>query len=246
MPDPATVEAPPPAGHNLPPQTPFDKAAECIDLLHFEAANWLDGDAIETQGQADTVAKLLRDMQTAWKAADGVRKVEAAPFDEGKAEVQARYKPLLGRAKGVTDLCKRLTVPWLVKVNIDIAAKAETARREADEAAAKAAEAHGKAAPTDLAAIEEAERFLDDAKAAEAHAKHAARDKAQAKGGGKAVTLRSVWSGAITNLTVCARHYWETDRAALEELIAEMVRRDVRAGARDIPGVEITEELKAQ
>ena len=120
------------------------------------------------------------------------------------------------------------------------------ARAEADVAAAKAREATDKAAPTDLAAREEAERYIDDAIAANAHAKAAAKDRGSAKGGARAVTLRSVWTGTITDLTACAGHYWHTDKEALQMLIAQMVHRDVRAGKRDIPGVDITEERVAQ
>ncbi len=95
MTDIATVEASPPAGHNQPPKTPFEAAEDRIDLLHLEASNWFDGDAIENQGQADAVSKLLSDARQARKEADTSRKIENAPFDTGKAEVQRRYIPLL-------------------------------------------------------------------------------------------------------------------------------------------------------
>ena len=155
----------PGAGHNLPPKTPFEAAGERIETLHVEANNWLDGDAIANQGQADTVAELLDDARKARKEADAARKVENKPFDVGKA--------------------------------------------------------------------------------LEKHASRAAKDKGTAKGGQRAVTLRTKYTPTITDLTACARHYWATDRAALEALLADMVQRDVRAGKRNIPGVEITEERVA-
>ncbi len=235
----------PSIGHNQPPKTPFEIAEDRIETLHVEASNWLDGEAIESQGQADAVSKLLSDARTARKEADAARKVDAKPFDDGKKEVQELYKPLLARADVIADLCKKVLAPFLAKIDAEKKATAERARIEAEETAAKAREAFAKADPTDLAAREEAERYADDAKAAESHAKHTAKDKAAAKGGARAVTLRSVWTGTITDLTATARHYWKTDRAALEDMIAEMVQRDVRAGKRDIPGVEITEERVA-
>jgi len=242
----ATVDASPPAGHNQPPKTPFEAVEDRIELLHIEATNWLDGDAIENQGQADAVSKLLDDTRKARKEADNARKVENKPFDDGKREVQGRYNPLLKKADTIADLCKKVLAPFLAKIDAEKKAVAEQARKDAEEAAAKAREAFAKADATDLAAREEAERYADDAKAAEQHAARAAKDKGTAKGGARAVTLRSVFTGSITDLTACARHYWTTDRPALEALIAEMVARDVRAGKRDIPGVEITEERVAQ
>ena len=160
--------------------------------------------------------------------------------------MQGRYNPLLKRADLMADLCKKVLAPFLSKQEDEKREVARIARADADVAAAKAREAVDKAAPTDLAAHEEAERYIDDAIAANAHAKAAAKDRGSAKGGARAVTLRSVWTGTITDLTACARHYWTTDQAALQTLIAEMVHRDVRAGKRDIPGVDITEERVAQ
>ena len=232
-------------GHNLPPKTPFEIAAERIETLLVEANNWLDGEALENQGQADAVSKLLCDARSAKKEADATRKAEAKPFDDGKREVQSRYKPLLARADTIADLCKKLLTPFLAKIEAEKREVERIAREEADVAAETARKAFAEAAPTDLAAREEAERYADDAKAAEAHAKRAVRDKGAAKGGDRAITLRSVFIPAITNLTECARHYWETDRPAMEALIVEMVERDVRAGKRDIPGVEITEKKVA-
>ena len=199
--------APPPAGHNQPPETPFEAAEDRINTLHIEAINWFDGDAIENQGQANAVSKLLDDIRKARKEADTARKVENTPFDEGKKEVQGRYNPLLKNADMIADLCKKVLAPFLAKVEDEKREVARIARERADVAAAKAREAIDKAAPTDLAAREEAERYIDDAIAANAHAKAAAKDKGAAKGGARAVTLRSVWTGTITDLTACARHY---------------------------------------
>ncbi len=245
MTDIAIAEAPG-MGHNQPPKTLFEIAEDRIETLHVEATNWLDGEAIENQGQADAVSKLVSDARKAGNEADRARRIENAPFDTGKAEVQGRYKPLLKKADNILKMGKKLLTPFLAKIDAEKKAAAKLAREEADEATAKAHEAFAKSDPTNLEAREEAERYADDAKAAEATATRAANDKAGAKGGQRAVTLRSVFTGTITDLTACARYYWTTDRAAMETLIAEMVRRDVRAGKRDIPGVEITEEKRAQ
>lgn len=233
-------------GHNQPPKTPFETAVDSISTLHTEATNWLDGDAIENQGQADAVSVLLDDARKAKKAADASRKTENKPFDDGKKEVQGRYNPLLKRCDTIADACKKVLAPFLAKIDEEKRKVAEQARKDADEALAKAQEKHAAAGTTDFAAREEAERYIDDAKAALAFAAHAAKDKGAAKGGTRAVTLRSVYIPSITDLTAAARHYWTTDIDALESLILDLVRRDVRDGKHDIPGVTITEERVAQ
>jgi hypothetical protein len=108
--------------------------------LFEEAKNWLDGEPIATQGQADMVQKLLRDIQAAEKEADERRTTENEPFDAGKAEVQARYAPLIANTKttkGLTvlavDACKKALAPWLIKIDNENRAKAEALRKEAEE-----------------------------------------------------------------------------------------------------------------
>jgi len=236
----------PPRNHNNPPKTPFEIAAEQIDTLYVEAGHWLDGDAIENQAQANTVAKLQSDTHKAWKTADEARKVEAAPFDDGKDEVQARYKPMLDRAALIKAMCKKLAAPFLIKVEAEKREIERIARDKAEAAAEAARKACQEADATNLAARENAENLILKAKYLEAAANRAAKDKGAAKGGARAVTLRSVWTPEITDLTAAARHYWTTDRAALEALVMDLVQRDVRAGARVIPGVTITEERVAQ
>ena len=101
----ATAELPP-RDHNQPAKTPFEAASERCDLLHLEATNWLDGDPIANEGQASALAKLLSDVREAEGEADAARKAEAKPFDEGKAKVQARYEPMLGKGKKLGSVAK--------------------------------------------------------------------------------------------------------------------------------------------
>ena len=234
-----------PIGHNGPP-TPFDEASAIIETTRVEALGWLDGEAITNQNQADTVSTLINDIRKARKVADDARKAEARPFDDGKKEVQARYKPLLETADTMADGCKRLLAPFLEKVEAEKRAKAEAERAMAEAAQAAAQKAAREAEATDLAAREEAERLIKEAKVAEAAAKRAENDRASGKGVGRAVTLRTVYRSEITDLTEAARHYWKTDRGELQELIENLVARDVREGRHTIPGVVVHEDQVAQ
>ncbi len=233
-------------GHNQPPKSLFEEAEDALATLHIEASNWLDGEPIENQAQADTIGTLINDIRAARKDADSARKVEAAPFDAGKREVQARYNPLLDSADLMTTGCKKLLTPFLARVEAEKRAIAEAERKRADDARRVAEDAIRAAAATDLAAREEAEAKLREAKDAEAVAKRAESDKAAGRGGGRAITLRTFYEPEITDMTLVARYYWKADRTEVEAFFTDLVGHHVRAGDRNIPGVTVHERQVAQ
>lgn len=229
-------------GHN---RSPFDLVTERIDTLNVEANNWLDGEAIETQGQADDVSKLLDEARKAKKEADDARKVEAKPFDDGKAEVQARYKPLLTKADTIADLCKKLLAPFLAKQEAEKRDAERKAREEAEAKAVAAQAAYKAAKDTDLAAREEAERLIEDAKIAERVAAKAAKDRGAAKGGTRAVTLRTHYEPEITDLREFGRYAWNEHPAEMREFLDHLARKLILAGKRELPGVTIHKQQRA-
>jgi len=233
-------------GHNNPPEpTPFERAEAQIIALFDEAKNWLDGEGITSQAQADDVSKLLDMIRKAKKAADEARAEEKRPYDEAAKEVQERYKPLLTRCDLAADAAKKALAPYLAKIEAEKRAKAEAARREAEEKARAAQEAIRAAALTDLAAREKAEALIQDAKKADAAAKRAENDKAHAKGGSRAVGLRTTYRPVMTDGREAARHYWIERRADVEAFFLSLAEKDVNAGKRSIPGFEIIEEKVA-
>lgn len=243
----------PPKTHNNPPEevepTPFEMSEVEIGDLYAEAKNFLDGDPITSQAMADAVSKLIDDLRKAANLADERRKKENEPFDEGKAEVQARYAPLIadtkttkGKAVLAIDIAKKALAPWLQKLEDEKRAAAEAARKVAEEAARKAQEALRTSRVDDLAEREKAEALLRQAEVASAAATHAENDKAHAKGGTRAMGLRSVWRAEMTDGREAAAHYWRTRRADVDAFFQGLADADVRAGKRTIPGFSITEQ----
>jgi hypothetical protein len=243
-----------PIGHNNPPEdidpTPFEMSEAEISDLCEEAKNFLDGDPITTQEMADAVSKLIDHLRKAAKLADERRIEENRPFDEGKAAVQARYAPLIadtkamkGKAVLAIDIAKKALAPWLQRLEAEKQAAAQAARKIADEAERKANEAIKAARATDdLAARESAEEMLREAKAADAAAKKSENDKSHAKGGARAIGLRSVWRAEMIDGRAAARHYWEERRADVEAFFQSLADADVRAGKRTISGFNIIED----
>lgn len=231
--------------HDLRNSTPFDLSLQEIDDLFEEAKVWLDGEPVKTQEQADTVAKLLDLARKAKKTADTARKVEAKPFDEGKAEIQARYKPILSKADLIADTCKKVITPYLDEQ--------ERQKREVERVAVELAEAAERTAQeamhqTTVGDIEEraeAEKLVEQAKTAQLAANKLAKDKGHAMGGARAVSLRTVRTAEITDLSAAIKHYWAIDKSVFERLVNDLANDDVRNGVKAIPGFIINEEKVA-
>lgn len=240
-------------GHNGgPAPTPFEVSRDEIDDLCAEARHWLDAGGIKTQADADGVSKLLDLLRKAIKRADERRAVEAKPHDEAKAEIQARYGALIqdnksgkGRAVLAVETCKASLTPWLERQEGEKQAAAAAARHAANERAREAALALQLSKPSDLEEREHAEGLAQEARRAEAAAARAEQDRASARGGARAVTLRTTYRAEVTDETAFARWAWANCRADLLAALAAIAGRQVAAGTRGIPGVTVHEERKA-
>lgn len=227
------------------PAEPAVLFAEEVEDLLSEARNFLDGEPITTEQQAEAVSSLLNRLRRVSKDADEARKVEAKPFDDGKASVQAKWKPIIEKGKLAASVAKQALAPWLVQIEKHNQAAAEAARVEAERMAQLAREAH-QASAGDLTAKEDAERLLKAAKAAEKDAARLGKAKAHATGGERAVGLVDVFTPVLTDPLIAARHYWATKRPLLEDWLLDQAEADVRAGQREIPGFEIKHERVAR
>lgn len=233
-------------GHNNPPLSPFEAHKANIDDLYTEAKNWCDGEPISTQAQHDEVERLLDLIREAHDAADEARKIENKPFDDGKAEVQARYAPLISDTKAVQGktvlakaACLAMLNPWRKKVADEKAAEAQRLQDIADEKIRLATEAARAAEPTNLEASEEVESLIADARIAQKTAARA--DKGATTGTG----LRTYYTPTMTDGVVAARHYWAVRRPEYEAFFLSLAKADVLSGKRSIPGFEITEDRRA-
>jgi hypothetical protein len=236
-------------GANNPP--PFEAISLHVSDLLTEAHNWCDGSEIETQAQADQVARLIDDFRQAQKAADDARKEEARPFDEAKAAVQAKYAPLLAETKAQTgsipralSALKAALTPWLQRLERERQAAARAAQEEADRKAQEAAEAARAARSSDLAAQEEAEALVAAAQAVQASADALANARSHAKGDGRAIGLRKTYRPVMTDRKAALMHYAANRPDDLVALLQRLAEVDVREGKRSIPGFDVIEEAR--
>lgn len=238
-------------GHNNPPLTPYESVKIHVEDLALEARNWADGAKVENQAQADEISRLIEDLRLAMQAADKARIKENEPFDQGKAEVQERYNNLIADTKtkkGIAvlaiDSLKAALKPFLDAEKARKDAEAEVARKAA-LAAQEAATAALRAAQTDnLQSREDAEALVEAARVATKNANIAANDKAQAKGGSRALGLRTYCRAEITDPKACLVHYAVTRREDMLEFLLGLAQADVDAKRRQIPGVTVHEETR--
>lgn len=229
-------------GHNNPP--PFVAHDANIGDLYDEAKHFLDGAAIENQGQAEAVANLLDRTRKAWKAADEQRKTEKRPHDDAAQAVQDQWSPLLAKAKRLEGVAKTVIGAW--QQHLEAEQRAEAARLAQEAQAAQ--QAAREAAQTRTARLEDAEQAEAAIKAADALAKAAARaDKAKplVASGGRAITLRSYWEPELTDALAALKHYMARQPDELKAWLIDQARKDIRGGARDIPGFTIREDRRA-
>jgi hypothetical protein len=233
---------------HLPNATPFILIAESIDELYAEARHFADGEPITTPGQAEAAQTLMRQIQQAEKAADAERVKENEPFDAGKAEVQARYAPLIGNTKAVkgktvqaVEALKACLAPWLKRLDDEQKAKAEAARLVAEKAIQDAAEAMRQAQSANLSEREGAEQKIQEAQAAQKAARDAENARPQASGMGRAATLRTSYKAVLVDAQVAAGAYWKRDPSAFNAFLQKLADADVASGRRDIPGFDVVE-----
>lgn len=227
-------------GHNSQHMTPFESASTEVDLLWVEAQNWLDGAAVSTQADADAIGQLLDMARKARTKADESRKVEAQPFDDGKAAVQARYKPLLDRCDAVAKAAKEALAPFLAAQ--EAAKRAAEAKAREDALAAHAAAWEAFAAGRSVEDRVAAEEAAEAARRADIAAHIASKDRGRAKGGAKAISLRTTIKPEITDMTALMRWIWQNDQSAIVGFAERYVAGSFRAGHRQIDGVRAVEE----
>ena len=232
-------------GHNSPP-SPFDDIEGRINDLYDEARLWLDGDEVTEQKQADALNTLASRIREAAKQAEEMRKAEAEPFDKGKADVQARYNPLIQKGKGKTELAlnavKSSLKPYLLELDRIQQEAAKKAREEAERAERDAQAAMQHRDPSNLEQQEDANRLAEQAKAAQQAANKAENAKAHVKGAGRATGLRTRTKVSIENERDAAAWAWKHEREQLMVFILTLAEKAVRNGSHKIEGFNITQE----
>ena len=236
------------AGDNMPPETPYETVKRQIEDLFQQASDYLDGEPIATQGQADDVSKLMNMIREVMAVAEAQRLAEKAPYDEAVAEIQARYNALIGETKKVTgkavlavQACKKALAPWLQKLAAEQAEAERLARIEADRLRAEAEAAVRAANAANLAEKQAAEDKLREAQDAERIARAAEKARPKAGNYGRAAHLRTYHDAVIVDGAAFHRWCVQNDREAMTTYLARRAQELTDAGQRSIPGINVVD-----
>ena len=251
-------DPPAPIGHNAPPDEPEAPTAASwpalrahLDDLLTEARVWADGTPIETDAQADELARLRDQLRKGVDLADAARKAEREPHDVVIEEIQARFNAYIAPLKNKTpgkvsvalDALGHVATAWLRKKEAEQAAEAERLRAEAQAKMDAAAQAI-RSSVGNIEAREEAEALFTEAKQTERAAVRAETAPVHAFGEGRATGLRDNWVTTIADGLEASRWLFVNYRADLEALALAKAQAEVRAGKRQIQGFTIVNERR--
>lgn len=220
-----------PIGHNGAPD-PLDEALTPFGDDIAEAENWLDGAAVENEGQMKAVDALIARIKSAEKAVGAAEESEAKPIYDQWKTAKARYKPTLDDLARIKKGLLSAVDIFKIKLAAEKAEAERKAQMEAFAARRAAEEAARKAETSDI----EAQRAAANAQfeAEEAQRRAAAASKDTVKG------LRTYDVTEVLDGTAYARWLWQNDREPLMAWMEEHARRSKH----HIPGIVETRQEK--
>lgn len=225
-------------GGNEPPA--FEAYMMALDDAYSTAQDFLDGSALENDGQADAVGKILSEVKKIKKDANAERIEEKRPHDDAGKAVQAKWKPLLERADTILAAAQKPLTAYLNQKAAKQAEEARKAREEAERKAQKAIAAERQAESMDD--LEKARAAQEEADQAARDAKRASKAKAHVAGVDRAVGLRTYKVVTVTDHRKALLWIAARDKSALDAFIDDYARRN--APTRPMDGVEVTEEKR--
>lgn len=204
-------------GANNPPD-PIDTITSPFDDARAEAEGWLDGKAVETEGQMKAVDELRGSMRQWRLGLERGQKDATAPLHDAWKREGERWKPTIADAKLIEDGLVSLVDGFKRKLAAEKEAArkaawdmAETARRDAEALAAKA----------DAGNIEEQRAALQAREAAViARAQAAVAQKDTVKG------MRKVTRYEITDHRALLHFIAKVDKPAITAFIEEWARKN--------------------
>lgn len=204
-------------GANNPPD-PIDTITSPFDDARAEAEGWLDGKAVETEGQMKAVDELRGSMRQWRLGLERGQKDATAPLHDAWKREGERWKPTIADAKLIEDSLVSLVDGFKRKLAAEKEAArkaawdmAETARRDAEALAAKA----------DAGNIEEQRAALQAREAAViARAQAAVAQKDTVKG------MRKVTRYEITDHRALLHFIAKVDKPAITAFIEEWARKN--------------------
>lgn len=218
-----------------------EQIAMKVDDFYHEAGNWLDGEPIQNQEQADCVGVLASTLRDLKNEADKHRKIEKKPYDDAGKAVQEKYKPIIEKADRGIDTLKKALAKFLAAQETERRRKAEEAQREAQRKAEEARKIAEQADSTNLTDVEAREAAIKEAKQAEAAAKKIDNQRGSVAGTGRAMSVRTYYEPQLISELDAMMYFSERNPKGLADALTALAKQEINAGLRKIPGFEVIE-----
>ena len=229
-------------GHNQPPA--HESYSIALEDAYATAKDFLDGEPLTTQGQADAVGRIISEVKKIKKDADEARQEEKKPHLLASKAVDAKWKPLAERADTIIKAAQAPLTVHLRKLEDEQREAERKAREEAERKAQEAIEAQRALARTEggFEAVERAEALQKEADQAAKDAARASKAKAHATGVDRAVGLRTYKVVTVTNHRDALKWIMAKDPNAVSTFVDEYAQRNAKN--RPMDGVTVTEEKR--
>jgi hypothetical protein len=225
-------------GGNSPPA--IDAFSMALDDAYATAKDFLDGQPIENQGQADAIGLIVSEVKKLRKDVDEARKAEKRPHDDAAKAVQAKWSPLLERADTITEAAQRPLTTFLAKLAAQQVEAERAAREVADRLAQEAIAASRQAnSMDDLERVKDLQKIADRAAK---DAKRAGNAKAHVAGMDRAIGLRSYKVATVTDRRAALNWIVRHDPDAITAFIEDYAHR--HAATRPMDGVDVALERR--
>lgn len=226
-------------GHNQPPRQEAFMMA--LEEVRVEAGNFLDGEPIENQEQADAVGFIMTSARDIKRDADKARQEDKKPHLEAGKAVDASYKPVLAKADDIMKAAQKPLAAWLAKIEREQELERQKAREEAQRKEQEAIEAQRKA-QGDIEAVEAARAKQKEAEAAQKAARKADKAKANVAGTGRSIGLRSKTVAVVENHRELLLWIAAHDKPSLDAFLEDYATKSV---PQKLPGVRLETERSA-
>ncbi len=220
-------------GHNQPPRQEAFMMA--LEEVRVEAGNFLDGEPIENQGQADAVGMIMASARDIKRDADKARKEDKQPHLEAGKAVDAAYKPVIVKADDILKAAQQPLSVWLAKIEREQELERQKAREEAQRKEQEAIEGQRKA-QGDIEAVEAARAKQKEAEAAQKLVRKAEKAKPNVAGSARSIGLRTHTVAVVENYRDLLLWVAEHDKPALDGFLDAYA---AKSAPQKLPGVRL-------
>lgn len=232
-------------GHNSENMDPFEANSTHLADLYEEATQWLDGEPVTTDEQAEALAVLDDNIMAVAKALDDERTKLVAPLNKEKTDIQNKYNPFIQKDKGKADLArsaiKKALAPFMAEKKRKIQEAEEQARLKAEALERAAQEALQNRNASNLNEVAEAEALVEQANAAQKAADKLSKETAAVKGDGRAKSIITTYDPILEDVKLAGEWAWKKHPERFHELILTIAKEQFKMGNRSIAGIGVQE-----